>query len=180
MVLVIKALKYLLLLSISLTFIYTNEVSSTSPVTTPPSSPVKMSRRLVAVEGMVYCKSCKYSGVDTLLEASPLQALCLRSDGKACMQQHKERCDNGDKTDKNGYFFMLAPKKLTTYAFHTCRAWPTNPGPTTATMTCTVPSKLNNGITGAMLKPSKTINIGEHDYVLFSVGPFAFEPACTR
>lgn len=103
-----------------------------------------------------------------------------RSDGKACMQQHKERCDNGDKTDKNEYFFMLAPEKLTTYAFHTCRAWPTNPGPTTATMTCTVPSKLNNGITGAMLKPSKTINIGEHDYVLFSVGPFAFEPACTR
>ncbi|KAG7573623.1 hypothetical protein ISN44_As09g018960 [Arabidopsis suecica] len=176
MVLVIKALKYLLLLSISLTFIYTNEVSSASPVTTPPSSPVKMSRRLVAVEGMVYCKSCKYSGVDTLLEASPLQGATV----KLACNNTKRGVTMETKTDKNGYFFMLAPKKLTTYAFHTCRAWPTNPGPTTATMTCTVPSKLNNGITGAMLKPSKTINIGEHDYVLFSVGPFAFEPACTR
>ncbi|VVB02106.1 unnamed protein product [Arabis nemorensis] len=66
--LVIKPLKCLLLLHISLTFFYTNEVSSASPVTT--SSPVKMNRRLVAVEGMVYCK---HSGIDTLLEASPLQ-----------------------------------------------------------------------------------------------------------
>lgn len=84
------------------------------------------------------------------------------------------------KTDKNGYFIMLAPNKLTTYAFHTCRAWPMNPGPAAATVTCTVPSQLNNGTTGAMLKPSKSINIAERDYVLFSVGPFAFEPACTR
>ena len=45
------------------------------------------------------------------------------------------------KTVKNGYFFMLAPNKLTTYAFHTCRAWPTNPGPMSPS---TVPSKSIN------------------------------------
>ena len=48
------------------------------------------------------------------------------------------------KTVKNGYFFMLAPNKLTTYAFHTCRAWPTNPGPAAGTVTSTVPSKSIN------------------------------------
>ena len=66
------------------------------------------------------------------------------------------------KTDKNGYFFMLAPNKLTSYAFHTCRAWPTNSG--SAAATCTVPSQLNSGTTGARLKPSKSINIAERDY----------------
>ncbi|CAH8335425.1 unnamed protein product [Eruca vesicaria subsp. sativa] len=169
--LVVKSLKYLLLVLISLTFIYTNEVSSASPVT-PPAA--KMSRKLVAVQGMVYCKSCKYSGIDTLQEASPLQGATV----KLACNNTKRGVTMETTTDKNGYFFMLAPNKLTTYAFHTCRAWPTNPGPASATVTCTVPSQLNNGTTGAMLKPSKSINIAEHDYVLFSVGPFAFEPAC--
>ncbi|KFK36369.1 hypothetical protein AALP_AA4G114500 [Arabis alpina] len=172
--LVIKALKYLLLLHTSLTFFYTNELASASPATT--SSPAKMNRRLVAVEGMVYCKSCKYSGIDTLLEASPLQGATVRL---AC-NNTKRGLTMETTTDKNGYFFMLAPNKLTSYAFHTCRVSPTNPGPAAATVTCTVPSKLNNGTTGAMLKPSRSINIAEHDYVLFSVGPFAFEPACTH
>ncbi|ESQ52073.1 hypothetical protein EUTSA_v10017961mg [Eutrema salsugineum] len=171
--LVIKALKYLLLLQISLTFIYTNEISSASPVT--PPSPTKMSRKLVAVQGMVYCKSCKYSGIDTLLGASPLQGATVKM---AC-NNTKKGVTMETKTDKNGYFFMLAPKKLTTYAFHTCRAWPTKPGPAGAKGTCTVLSQLNNGTTGAMLKPSKSVKINEHDYVLFSVGPFAFEPTCT-
>lgn len=76
--LVVKALKYLLLVHISLTFIYTNEFASASPVT-PPAA--KMSRRLVAVQGMVYCKSCKYSGIDTLLEASPLQGCYITISG---------------------------------------------------------------------------------------------------
>lgn len=76
--LVVKALKYLLLVHISLTFIYTYEVASASPVT-PPAA--KMSRRLVAVQGMVYCKSCKYSGIDTLLEASPLQGCYITISG---------------------------------------------------------------------------------------------------
>ncbi|WZY92409.1 hypothetical protein YC2023_064738 [Brassica napus] len=48
------------------------------------------------------------------------------------------------KAVKSGYFFMLAPNKLTTYAFHTCRAWPTNPGPAAGTVTSTVPSKSIN------------------------------------
>ncbi|CAN7103994.1 unnamed protein product [Brassica rapa subsp. narinosa] len=168
---VLKALRYLLLFNISLTFIYTNEVSSASPVTLPAA---KMSRRLVAVQGMVYCKSCKYSGIDTLLEASPLQGSTV----KLACNNTKRGVTMETKTDKNGYFFMLAPNKLTSYAFHTCRAWPTNPG--SAAATCTVPSQLNSGTTGARLKPSKSINIAERDYVLFSVGPFAFEPACTR
>ncbi|KAL1187637.1 Non-classical arabinogalactan protein 31 [Cardamine amara subsp. amara] len=184
MALAIKVLKYLLLVHISLTF-YTNEVSSASHVT-PPSSRAKVSPRLVAVQGMVYCKSCKYSGIDTLVGASPLQGATVRL---ACNITKRSSVTMETKTDKNGYFFMLAPKTLTTKAVHTCRAWPMNTKPASETMrtitrpapattACTVLTQLNNGTTGAILKPSKTINIGEHDYVLFSAGPFAFEPVC--
>lgn len=105
----------------------------------------------------------------------------------ACTITKRNNVTMETKTDKNGYFFMLAPKTLTTKAVHTCRAFPmsnkpapTKTRPAPATTTCTVLTPLNNGITGAMLKPSKTINIGEYDYVLFSVGPFAFEPVCKR
>ncbi|CAK9184179.1 unnamed protein product [Ilex paraguariensis] len=41
------------------------------PPTQPPSYPVS-TRELVAVQGVVYCKSCKYTGIDTLWKASPL------------------------------------------------------------------------------------------------------------
>ncbi|CAI9279654.1 unnamed protein product [Lactuca saligna] len=48
-----------------------------APVHPPSSSPAPFlapipARKLVAVQGVVYCKACKYKGVDTLLGATPL------------------------------------------------------------------------------------------------------------
>lgn len=47
------------------------------PSASPPSYPV--TRKLLAVQGVVYCKSCKYSGIDTLLGASPLVGQSLQN-----------------------------------------------------------------------------------------------------
>lgn len=47
------------------------------PSASPPSYPV--TRKLFAVQGVVYCKSCKYSGIDTLLGASPLVGQSLQN-----------------------------------------------------------------------------------------------------
>lgn len=41
-----------------------------TPPAKPPSYPVV--RKLFAVQGVVYCKSCKYRGIDTLSGATPL------------------------------------------------------------------------------------------------------------
>jgi hypothetical protein len=46
------------------------------PVHTPSYPPIpRFPRSFVAVEGVVYCKSCKYAGVDTLFGASPVSGL---------------------------------------------------------------------------------------------------------
>lgn len=43
------------------------------PPTYPPIEPP--TRRFLAVRGVVYCKSCKYVGIPTLIGASPLSGL---------------------------------------------------------------------------------------------------------
>lgn len=78
------------------------------------------------------------------------------------------------KTDKNGYFFVIAPKTITTYAFHKCRvSLASSPLPS-----CQKPSPLHGGSTGAVLKPEKPVVIDKLPYMVFTVGPFAFEPQC--
>lgn len=51
-----------------------------APVHPPSHSPAPShaplpTRRQVAVRGMVYCKACKYKGIDTLVGATPLQGI---------------------------------------------------------------------------------------------------------
>ncbi|BBH00893.1 Pollen Ole e 1 allergen and extensin family protein [Prunus dulcis] len=78
------------------------------PPVHPPQFPPKkpFPRSFVAVQGVVYCKSCKYAGVDTLLGASPVLGATI-----------KLQCNNTKyplvvktNTDKNGYFFITAPR----------------------------------------------------------------------
>ncbi|XP_010537658.1 PREDICTED: non-classical arabinogalactan protein 31 [Tarenaya hassleriana] len=146
-------------------------ISSNGVMGVEPSE-TKMSRSLVAVQGVVYCKSCKYAGVDTLLDASPLQGATV---GLACNNTEKGLTMES-KTDKNGYFLMLVPKKITSYAFHKCRATLVK----SAENSCKIPSQLNNGTTGGFLRPSQPITVGKVSYVLYTVGPFAFDPSCPR
>lgn len=47
------------------------QAPSHSPVHPPTSYPIP-TRKLVAVQGVVFCKPCKYFGIDTLLGATPL------------------------------------------------------------------------------------------------------------
>ncbi|KAA8515240.1 hypothetical protein F0562_018530 [Nyssa sinensis] len=128
-------------------------------------------RSLVAVQGVVYCKSCKYTGIDTLLGASPLLGAVVRLQ---CNNTKYPLVEEG-KTDKNGYFFIMAPKKVTTYGSHKCKVFIVS----SPLATCNKPTDLHAGSKGAILMPQKSSAPPPHPFpfVLFSVGPFAFEPS---
>ncbi|KAL7242432.1 hypothetical protein ACSBR1_014916 [Camellia fascicularis] len=138
------------------------------PYPHPPSYLPK--RCLVAVQGVVFCKPCKYTGVDTLLEATPLLGAIVKLE---CNNTKYPITQEG-KTDKNGYFFIEGPKKITNYGAHKCKVFLVS----SPQVQCSNPSNLHDGKVGATLKRSeKKPSDPPLPYELFSVGPFAFEPA---
>ncbi|KAI4368161.1 hypothetical protein MLD38_016748 [Melastoma candidum] len=159
---------------------------SPAPAPAPASSPASapqpalhplakpMERRFLAMQGVVYCKSCNYTGVNTLLGASPLPGSVV-----------KLQCNNTNSylptsitavTDKNGYFYLEAPRTVTSYAFHKCKAYLVS----SPLASCSKPSLLHGGSTGAALRPEKPIMVQNLPFMLYIVGPFAFEPQCSH
>ncbi|KAM1917988.1 hypothetical protein ACFX13_037525 [Malus domestica] len=144
------------------------------PPVHPPMYPPKkpFPRSFVAVQGVVYCKSCNYSGVDTLNGAKPVLGATV-----------KLQCNNRkfplvvkETTDKNGYFFIMAPKTITTFGAHKCKVSLVS-SPSAA---CSKPSDLHGGLSGALMKPAKPFMSQKLPFLLYNVGPFAFEPTCPR
>ncbi|KAH9606544.1 hypothetical protein KSS87_000531 [Heliosperma pusillum] len=149
-----------------------------SPVKPPSAGPVPVGKRkFVAVQGMVYCKkNCSYSGVNTLMGASPLAGarVVLRCRNTRYLLRKTAT------TDTNGYFFLEAPPLLTTYGAHKCKVYlahntSANSGP------CSNATNINNGATGAYLYSNNTGPPSPlPTFSLFSVGPFAYESSKCR
>ncbi|XP_073136317.1 non-classical arabinogalactan protein 30 [Henckelia pumila] len=140
------------------------------PPAKPPSYPPSPTpRNFVAVQGVVYCKSCKYVGVDTLTGAAPLAGAVV----KLQCNNTKSHSEEQTKTDKNGFFFFM-PHKVTTSGSHKCKVFLVS----SPLATCQDPTNLNGGASGATLKPTKlpvTTPDKKLPFKLFTVGPFAFE-----
>ncbi|KAL2931880.1 Non-classical arabinogalactan protein 30 [Bienertia sinuspersici] len=144
------------------------------PPTKAPSPHTMPPRKLVAVEGVVYCKNCSYSGVDTLMGASPLPGATVELRCKNTKYMIKK----ASTTDKNGFFFLQAPKHITTYGAHKCLVFLVEKPNNKTSGPCTHATNLNGGVSGAFLffdkhraPPSKPL-----PFSVYSVGPFAFEP----
>ncbi|KAK9150141.1 hypothetical protein Syun_008450 [Stephania yunnanensis] len=134
-----------------------------------PRQPIKRpSRDRVAVQGVIYCKSCKYLANDTLLDASPLPGAVAKLE---CNNTRKPITVEG-VADKNGYFLIQAPKKVSTSGVHKCKVF----AYATALIPCRTRTDLNGGINGAAFKYQKTPP--SLPFALYTVGPFAFEPQC--
>ncbi|XP_030968001.1 non-classical arabinogalactan protein 31-like [Quercus lobata] len=139
----------------------------------PPHHPPRgtpVPRSFVAVQGVVYCKSCKYAGSDTLLGASPIDGAVV-----------KFQCNNTKypviqtaKTDKNGYFFITAPKTITSFGAHKCKVFIVS----SPLASCNKPTDLHYGLQGASLRPEKPYMADKLPFILYTVGPFAFDPKC--
>ncbi|PON58400.1 Pistil-specific extensin-like protein [Parasponia andersonii] len=139
---------------------------------TPPAKPpvhppyIPQPRKLVAVQGVVYCKSCKYAGVDTLLNATEVAGAIVRLQ----CRNTKYSLFATAKTDKHGYF-LIRPNFLTTYGVHKCKvSLLYSPLPY-----CRKPSILHGGDKGGVLRPELKSD-AKLPFVLYSAGPFAFEP----
>ncbi|KAL8113020.1 uncharacterized protein LOC141663588 [Apium graveolens] len=142
------------------------------PVETPNQAPGRHlpPRKLVAVQGAVYCKPCRNRGVETLLGATPLEGAVV-----------KLQCKNTrypvvvqTTTDKNGQFLINGPKTVSTYGYHKCKVFLVS-SPDNA---CNIPTNLHGGVQGAMLmRSSKPPGYAQTsaDYDLFKAGPFAFD-----
>ncbi|CAL1397991.1 unnamed protein product [Linum trigynum] len=139
-----------------------------SPANAHPPRHFPFERLLVAVQGVVYCKPCNYSGVDTLNGATPVLGATVKV---TCNNSHVPQVFNAT-TDKNGYFRVKAPKTVTNYGVHKCHGVLGS----TPDKACSVKSNLHGGSTGGYLRVDKKFVELNQTYVLFTVGPFAFEP----
>ncbi|KAK9056297.1 hypothetical protein SSX86_027387 [Deinandra increscens subsp. villosa] len=148
-----------------------------APVYPPTKAPVPSHtplpvRRQVAVQGMVYCKLCKYRGIDTLMAATPLQGAVVLLTCNNTKYPLKVK----GTTDKNGFFFIMPPKTLTTFGVHKCKVTLLS----SPKATCTEPTNLNYGLKGAVLLPTAK-PVGSKlpspplPFDVFTVGPFAYE-----
>ncbi|XP_022721115.1 non-classical arabinogalactan protein 31-like [Durio zibethinus] len=140
------------------------------PPAKPPTYPKPPVRSLVAVQGVVYCESCKYAGVGTLLGAKPIPGAIV----KLTCKNTKYNLVVEAKTDKNGYFFLEAPKTITSFGAHKCTVSLVS----SPWASCSKPSNLNGGSTGATLRPEEPHTEYKLPFILYTVGPFAFEPKC--
>lgn len=154
--------------------------SPSKPPAKPPS-PYYPSRKPVAVRGLVYCKPCKFRGINTLNQAKPLQGAKVKL---VCNNTKKTLVEQAE-TDKNGFFWIL-PKLLSSGAYHKCKVFLVSSNNTY----CNVPTNYNSGKSGALLKytpppmpPSPApathlpIKPPTPKYDFFTVGPFGFEPS---
>ncbi|KEH29657.1 hypothetical protein MtrunA17_Chr4g0024201 [Medicago truncatula] len=127
----------------------------------------------IAVEGVVYVKSCKHAGVDTLSNATSLNGV----EGAVVKLQcnnTKHNVVRKGKTDKNGYFYIKGPKDISIFAVHKCNVV------LVSAPNGLKPSNINGGITGARIKHKKSFVSKAHNLILYNVKPLAFEPKCTN
>ncbi|GAU42907.1 hypothetical protein TSUD_86450 [Trifolium subterraneum] len=136
----------------------------------PPLHQTPIPRSFIAVHGVVYVKSCKYSGVNTLWGATPLLGAIVKLE----CNNTKHELVLTDKTDKNGHFYIEGTKHITSYGAHKCNVV------LVSAPNGLKPSNLKGGLTGAALKPKKSFVSKGLPFFLYNVGPLAFEPKCLR
>ncbi|MCL7030904.1 hypothetical protein MKW94_025109 [Papaver nudicaule] len=111
-----------------------------SPLAAPPTpvaSPPKYvpEKRQIAVQGVVYCKSCKYTAYNTLMEATALPVVLTAV------------------TDKKGYFFIAPSKKVSHLgAQKRCKVFLVSP-PKKSKVKSMIPTNMYGGLIGAYLMP---------------------------
>ncbi|CAI9260335.1 unnamed protein product [Lactuca saligna] len=136
-----------------------------APVHPPTKAPVHP-----PTKAPIHPPTCKYKGIDTLVGATPLQGAVVL----LTCNNTKYPLRVKSTTDKNGFFFIMPPKTLTTFGVHKCKVTLLS----SPKATCNKPTNLHYGIKGATLVPTpkpKIVLTPVLPFDVFTVGPFAFE-----
>ncbi|CAL0311103.1 unnamed protein product [Lupinus luteus] len=134
----------------------------------PPAHPIPSI--YVAVQGVVYAKSCKHAGADTLLGATALFGAIVKLECNIT----KNPLIQTVKTNNNGYFYIETDKSITTNASHKCKVF------LVSAPNGLKPSNFHGGLEGAILKPKKPIVFKSPPFFLYNVESLAFEPICPK
>ncbi|XP_019162160.1 PREDICTED: non-classical arabinogalactan protein 30-like [Ipomoea nil] len=137
-----------------------------SPPPPPPPSPT-VPKKPIAVRGLVYCKSCKYKGVDNLYKAKPIKGAVV----KLACNNTKYHLSVTTKTDKNGFFLFYMPKIVSSAGYRKCKVYLVK----SPLSQCSEKTNYKLGKDGAPLIPTPLKLPAP--YNLYTVGPFAFEPS---
>ncbi|MCL7046655.1 hypothetical protein MKW94_017797 [Papaver nudicaule] len=119
-----------------------------SPLAAPPTpvaSPPKYvpGKRQIAVQGVVYCKSCKYTAYNTLMEATALPGATKKNKPVVLTAV----------TDNKGYFFIAPSKKVSHLgAQKRCKVFLVSP-PKKSKVKSMIPTNMYGGLIGAYLMP---------------------------
>ncbi|XP_031129149.1 non-classical arabinogalactan protein 30-like [Ipomoea triloba] len=133
----------------------------------PPPSPTVPKKKPIAVRGLVYCKYCKYRGIDNLYKSTPIKGAVV----KLACNNTKYHLSETTTTDKNGFFLFYMPKIVSSAGYRKCKVYLVK-SPLTQ---CSVKTNYKLGKAGAPLIPTPLKKPAP--YNLYTVGPFAFEPS---
>nr|GMC88219.1 pistil-specific extensin-like protein [Ipomoea batatas] len=124
-------------------------------------------KKPIAVRGLVYCKYCKYRGIDNLYKSTPIKGAVV----KLACSNTKYHLSETTTTDKNGFFLFYMPKIVSSAGYRKCKVYLVK-SPLTQ---CSVKTNYKLGKAGAPLIPTPLKKSAP--YNLYTVGPFAFEPS---
>ncbi|KAL6845629.1 hypothetical protein ACP4OV_025124 [Aristida adscensionis] len=123
----------------------------------------------IGVEGLVWCRSCRYPGYVRSLNASPLPNAtvvlhCRRGDWELKVR---------NSTDASGYFLIQTGRQVTPYTSKDCKV----SVPRSPARGCGVPVLLGRKARAAPLKFRRFVPLSDEDLqARYSAGDFTFAP----
>uniref|UniRef100_A0A0D3GA37 Uncharacterized protein n=1 Tax=Oryza barthii TaxID=65489 RepID=A0A0D3GA37_9ORYZ len=127
----------------------------------PPPPTVNFS---IGVQGMVWCKTCRYPGYLAAMDASPLAAVAYLR----CRHGHRRVASIRGVAGSGGYF-RIETSQLTSFTSQECRVYV----PRSPSRACAVPG---HGRRGLPLKFEEFVKRDNGLQGLYSVGNFVFSP----
>ncbi|KAM3405592.1 hypothetical protein ACQJBY_008220 [Aegilops geniculata] len=131
----------------------------------PPQSPVNFS---IGVQGMVWCRTCRYSGYNADMDASPLQGAVVYLQ---CRHGPRRLKRVSGVTGQGGYF-IIQSSQMASFTSKECKVYVES----SSSAVCGLADQPAAG-KGLPLKFESFVKQGDGLQALYSVGNFMFRPS---